>query len=134
MMAERMVIIMTIGQSIKRIRKSKGISQAAIAKALQISQGAVSQWENDITVPSSGQIAPLADLLGVNVDELFGRPVVISTTTPQPHMTLEPEELILVGNFRLLNASGQAAIMATIAGLLDNPAFRQDASTSSSNA
>lgn len=133
MQAERMVMSMTIGQRIKMLRKEKGVSQALIAKALQVSQGAVSQWENDVTVPSSSQIAPLADILGVSVDELFGRPVVISATV-NPHLTLEPEELILVGNFRSLNTSGKAALMAALSGLLDNPAFRKDACALSSDA
>jgi len=127
-------MIVHIGEKIRQIRKERGISQALIAKTLGITQGAISQWENGITAPSSTQIIPLANVLGVNVEELLSRPVVISATTEQPIPQLDPEEQILVENFRLLNASGKAALMATIAGLLDNPAFRQDASTSSSNA
>lgn len=127
-------MIMYIGQKIRQLRKARGVSQALIAKTLGITQGAVSQWENGVTAPSSTQLIPLANVLGVGVDELFSQPVVISATTEHPISDLDPEEQILVENFRLLNASGKAALMATIAGLLDNPAFRQDASTSSSNA
>lgn len=65
---------MRTGERIKLIRKSKGISQALVAKTLGISQAAVSQWENGVTDPSSIQIVPLADLLGVSVDELLGHP------------------------------------------------------------
>lgn len=125
---------MQYGERIKHFRKLRGLSQGQIAIRLGITQSAVSQWEKNRTQPDPDQLIALVDLLGVSMDELLGRPVVISATTEQPIPQLDPEEQILVENFRLLNASGKAALMATIAGLLDNPAFRQDASTSSSNA
>lgn len=125
---------MQYGERIKHFRKLRGLSQGQIAIRLGITQSAVSQWEKDRTQPDPDQLIALVDLLGVSMDELIGRPVVISATREHPIPQLDPEEQILVENFRLLNASGKAALMATIAGLLDNPAFRQDTSMSSSNA
>ena len=69
--SERTVIVMPIGERIKRIRKSRGMSQKQVADALNVTQGAVSQWEHGVTEPLSIQIYPLAQLFGITADELL---------------------------------------------------------------
>lgn len=58
---------------IRELRKKAGYSQQQIAMKLHVTQGAVSQWENGITVPASDQLSALADVFGITVDEILGR-------------------------------------------------------------
>ena len=64
----------TFGQRLSRIRKEKGYTQEEIASRITISPQAVSKWENDISSPDILVLSSLADILGVSVDELLGRP------------------------------------------------------------
>ena len=44
-----------------------------MARKLHLTQGAISQWENGLTVPAADQLMALADVFGITVDELLGR-------------------------------------------------------------
>lgn len=61
-----------LSDTIKSLRKKKGLSQAQIAIKLGITQGAVSQWEHGLTEPASDQLLALAQIFGVSVYELKG--------------------------------------------------------------
>lgn len=52
-------------------RKKAGLNQVDAAKALGVTQGAISMWENGRTKPRSAQIVEIAKLYGVTVDELL---------------------------------------------------------------
>lgn len=62
---------MTIGNKIRQLRKSKGLSQIEVAKKLNISSQAVSKWESDITSPEISLLPSIAALFGVTIDDLF---------------------------------------------------------------
>lgn len=53
------------------LRKKAGLSQQYIADHLGISQGAVSQWEQGLSMPSADKLPLLAKLLGCTTDELL---------------------------------------------------------------
>ena len=57
-----------IGQFIKTIRKSKNITQKALAEKLNISFQAVSRWENGDALPDTLLLLDLSKCLGVSVD------------------------------------------------------------------
>lgn len=61
-----------LNDTIKSLRKKKGMSQAQIAIKLGITQGAVSQWEKGLTQPGADQLLALSKLFGVSVFELKG--------------------------------------------------------------
>ena len=61
-----------LSDTIKSLRKKKGLSQAQIAIKLGITQGAISQWEHGLTEPASDQLLALAQIFGVSVYELKG--------------------------------------------------------------
>lgn len=63
---------MTIGQRITSRRKTLGLTQQRVAEALHVSFQAVSKWENDVTLPDTAMLAPLARLLRTSVDALLG--------------------------------------------------------------
>ena len=61
-----------LGERIRDLRKQKGYSQAQMARKLHITQGAVSQWENELTEPAADQLITLAQVFEISVDELLG--------------------------------------------------------------
>lgn len=62
-----------IGDRIRKLRKERGYSQQQLANKLNLTQGAVSQWENNQTVPGHDQLAALAELFSTSIDDLLGR-------------------------------------------------------------
>ena len=60
-----------IGGFIAELRKEKGLTQAAIAEQLNISNRTVSKWENGDGYPDITTIPKLAEILGVTADELL---------------------------------------------------------------
>lgn len=62
---------MSIGTTIKRLRRERNITQEQLADYLGISTGAVSQWECDRTAPDITQLPLLANIFDVSADELL---------------------------------------------------------------
>lgn len=56
---------------IKTIRESSGMTQAALAEKIGVSQQAVSCWETGERYPRAADLPRIADVLGVTVDELL---------------------------------------------------------------
>lgn len=59
-----------IGKNIAALRKIKGLNQSDLARAIHVTQSAVSQWETGRTQPDMQQIYILADFFGVSVSVL----------------------------------------------------------------
>ena len=57
--------------NLKIARKNAELSQSDVGKKLNLSQDTVSRWENGRTAPNIQQLYELAELLEVDVDELF---------------------------------------------------------------
>lgn len=57
--------------AIKKIRIQKGITQAEIADAMQVTVATVSRWETGEFFPRSAKLYQLAAFLGCSVDELL---------------------------------------------------------------
>jgi transcriptional regulator with XRE-family HTH domain len=51
----------------RHARLGKKLTQAAVAKALKVSQSAIAQWESGRSFPSSGLAAQIEKLLGIKV-------------------------------------------------------------------
>ena len=60
-----------LGDNLKRIRLEKGISQAEIARSLDVSRGFVSNIESGKRNPTLTTITRLANAVGVTADELL---------------------------------------------------------------
>ena len=61
-----------IGIRIAELRKSHGMSQKALGDKLHVTQGAVSQWENERTLPDTQQQRAIASFFDVSLDYLLG--------------------------------------------------------------
>ena len=62
----------SIGQTIRRLRKERNLTQEELAQQLNITSQAVSRWESEAGLPDISQIVPLANVFGVSTDVLFG--------------------------------------------------------------
>ena len=61
----------TIGNKIKELRRSKGMSQKDMADKLGVTSQAVSKWENDGSLPEMTMLPDIASLFGIQIDDLF---------------------------------------------------------------
>lgn len=59
------------GQTIKRLRESKGITQLELAEQIGVSDKTISKWETGKGFPDIALIEPLGRTLGVSVMELL---------------------------------------------------------------
>ena len=63
---------MTIGETIRKMRRSRDITQEDLAELLHITPQAVSRWETDATTPDVGSLIGLARIFECTTDELLG--------------------------------------------------------------
>lgn len=61
-----------IGRVIKRLRVAKKLSQADLARRLDVTRGAVWNWENDLKLPASRMMPRLARALKTTIGALHG--------------------------------------------------------------
>lgn len=71
------------GVFIAELRKEQCMTQADLAKKLNVTDKAVSKWERGLGFPDINSIAPLADALGVSVLEIMRSERIPEVTIPQ---------------------------------------------------
>lgn len=109
-----------IGRFIASCRKAQGMTQAALAEKLGISDRAVSKWETGKSMPDSGLMLGLCELLKINVNELLSGERIMTESYDQKAeenllaMRREVEEK----NRQMLKAEYWIGLPATAAGLL----------------
>ena len=67
--------MLTIGESIKNARVAKGYTISDLARKAGITFQTLYKWETGKTYPNVFNLIPIADVLGVTLDELVGRTV-----------------------------------------------------------
>ena len=60
-----------IGKFISECRKKENLTQAQLAEKLNITDRAVSKWENGKAMPDSSIMLELCNILGISVNELL---------------------------------------------------------------
>lgn len=60
-----------IGQYIQSLRKAAGLTQKELAEKLNLSFQAVSKWENGDSLPDTGVLLELCDILNTTADKLL---------------------------------------------------------------
>ena len=63
----------SVGATIAGLRKKQGLTQAALAARLGVTDKAVSRWENGQGYPDVSLFPVLSELFSVSVDYLMGR-------------------------------------------------------------
>ena len=62
---------MEMGKEIHRLRSSRGITQEALAEALNVTPQTVSKWERGASMPDVQMLPEIAVYFGVTIDQLF---------------------------------------------------------------
>lgn len=67
-------------ENLKKLRKSKGLTQVQFAKIFNISSGTIAMWETNKRIPDTAMLIKIAEYFDVTVDYLLGKS--ISQTAP----------------------------------------------------
>ena len=81
------------GARIASYRKEKDLTQEALAQRLGVTNQAVSKWESDQCCPDIMLLPELADVFGITIDELFGRPGQTQAPVSAPTPASEPSDV-----------------------------------------
>lgn len=65
-----------IGKFISSKRKEKHITQSELAEKLNITDRAISKWENGICLPDASNMTDLCKILDININDLFSGEVI----------------------------------------------------------
>lgn len=84
----------TVGSALRHIRKGRGESIVAVAKATHTSPASFTKWENDQTVPSERSIRKLADYYDMAPTSLLALAYPTKYATPTEQLSLAGKTLI----------------------------------------
>ena len=62
--------------NLRILRKEKNLSQPELAKALNVSKGMISFWENEKYEPTASNIIVIAKFFNVSIDDLLLTPLM----------------------------------------------------------
>lgn len=71
-------------ETLKKLRKEKGLSQVQLGKQMFVNNSTVARWENGTRLPDAAMIARLSRVLDVDVSTLFTM-AAKSDESPQHH-------------------------------------------------
>lgn len=90
-------MIAILSDKIKELRLNSGLSQAEVARRLQVTRSSVNAWEMGLNVPTTQYIIELSKIFNVSTDYILG----LDTDLKLDISMLETEELNIIYN--LLN-------------------------------
>jgi transcriptional regulator with XRE-family HTH domain len=61
-----------LADRVRRYRQAAGLTQAQLARRLEVEQSTVSAWENGRKTPTIANVARIAAVLDVSIDDLVG--------------------------------------------------------------
>ncbi len=107
---------MTIGGTLKTLRKAHGFTQAEVASALNLSRTSYTKYENDVHMPNAEQIQLIASLFGVSPAEILA-PIessnVKTINPPKPvKPTLRSDHEKLLGVYDSLDEQSKTQLMS----------------------
>lgn len=97
---------------IKELRKEKNISQSKLAEEINLSNGAIGNYEQGLREPDISTLIALADYFGVSIDYLVEHSPAGSSDNP-----FTADELELIGEYRKLDAADQARLFKIVKAL-----------------
>lgn len=100
---------MELGKEIRRLRIDRGLTQEALARALNVTAQTVSKWECGNTVPDVQLLPEIAVYFGVTIDQLF-------SMTPEEQMERMENRIYAAG---LMGAGEQRQMEQALYALAD---------------
>ena len=124
---------MTLGESLKNIRKKYKMTQEDIARLLGISRSGYTYYETGKTVPSIEALQKLSVIYNTPVDVIIGNPprgiaderyysnvLSVSEGNADPLMYMKKDEQALIMMFRLLSDEEKEKLRKTAMEMLDS--------------
>ena len=124
---------MTLGESLKKIRKQYKMTQEDVAKFLGVSRSGYTYYETGKTVPSIETLRKLAMMYDTTIDNIVGVPAkksstgknitditLISESNADPLMYMKKEEQTLIMAFRLLSEESKEEITGKVVSMIDS--------------
>ena len=96
------------GQTIKRLREEKGLTQSQLADTIGVGAKAVSKWETAKGLPDISLVEPLSKALGVSVMELMSGDTVINKNISSNMLRSRIYVCPVCGN--IIQTTGEAVI------------------------
>ena len=81
-----------LADTIKDIRRRNYMNQSQFANKIGITQGTISQWENNLTRPNSEQLRSISSAFNISIDDLLRGE---NTTEPAPGVPKTKEARLL---------------------------------------
>ena len=118
---------MEIGHVIANLRKSKDLSQLALAKAINVSRTVVGLWETDNRTPSYENICSIADYFCISTDILFDHDRKLSPLEYKNNTVPEDAQKIL-NTFLELNEENRDILIGEARKLLKEQRIESESS------
>ena len=81
-----------LADTIKDIRRRNYMNQSQFANKIGVTQGTISQWENNLTRPNSEQLRSISSAFNISIDDLLRGE---NTTEPAPGVPKTKEARLL---------------------------------------
>ena len=104
-----------LGTRIRALRKERGLSQEALAQALEVSRQAVTKWEDGSSLPGTANLFALSGFFGIPLAELTGTP---ERATPPPPSTAAISEKTCAKRVKVLRIGAWALLAVSVPILL----------------
>lgn len=124
---------MTLGESLKKIRKQYKMTQEDIAKLLGISRSGYTYYETGKTVPSVEVLQKLSAIYNTTIDVIVGNPIrensdrryyadilSVSEGNTDPLIYMKKDEQALIMAFRLLPEEEKEKLQAVVMDMINN--------------
>lgn len=106
-----------LGKTLKVLRNSRGLTQAALADELGISSSAVSMYERGEREPDFDTLNMIANYFGVSMSHLLGEDYAPGNS--------------LLESYEALNDTGKKMLIDYLEMLLSKPEYRKEGSAAS---
>ncbi len=104
---------MEMGKEIRRLRNERGLTQEALAAALNVTAQTVSKWECGTSIPDVQTLPEIAVYFGVTIDQLFAM-------TPEQQMERIENRIYTRG---LFSEAEQRQLEQQLSAIAENPAY-----------
>ena len=121
-----------LGARIRTLRKDRGLSQEALAQALEVSRQAVTKWEDSSSLPSTVNLFALSDFFGVPLAELTGTPEVAAPLPNAASISKKQRRIhakvLKIGAWVLLAVSVPVLLICAVQYFTAGPPIPEDVS------
>lgn len=122
-----------LGTRIRALRKERGLSQEALAQALEVSRQAVTKWEDGSSLPSTANLFALSGFFGVPLAELTGTPEGAAPPPPSAAAISEKTcakrvKVLRIGAWALLAVSVPILLVCALQYFTAGPPIPEDIS------